>query len=587
MIGVMSVGSPSFPRRLFATFLQFIGLAALVSLPASSYAQTLAFPSAEGFGRFASGGRGGDVFIVTSLADSGPGTLRECVEALGPRTCVFAVDGDIVLDSVLWIEHDDITIAGQTAPGQGIQIRHGQNLQSGIFINASNVIIRHIKIRLGPTVIPSSSPNCIQVGGESNFDVSDIIIDHISCAWATDQLISTNYQDRTTIQNSFLYEGLFDSTHTNGRHSMGPNLRGCGVSMIGNLIANNVMRNANSVCGKFDPLSPKSGGTMSGEIEFRNNVVYNAQNGYLDYWNGRGESWVNVAGNVFIGGPNTRTKLLMPYGVDARDIQDRYYPPSRLPSGTVEPMHLCMQDNIGEGVAGVPPSNPSNPWREPAIYGVLNPNDAHIVDSTDCESNPVVDPEFPRGLTGSVRPASETEAWVLANAGAMPWNRDAADNRIATDVATRQGGIIDNPSQVGGWPVLLTGIAPTDSDADGMPDQWEVNNGLNPNDPVDRNDDEDNDGYTNLEEYLNERAAGAPPPRPLVRLASNFGLRDGPPNAGCGPKSRVGTQFAGAEGVAVEFCIKRPGQPQQSIWWKIDFTSGPDGWVREDFLELN
>ncbi len=505
----------------------FAAAAAFLAYSTASYAQTKAFPSAEGFGRFASGGRGGEVYTVTSLADSGAGTLRECVEGFGPRTCVFAVSGDIFLNSRLWIDNSDLTIAGQTAPGQGVQLRQGQNVNSGLYINASNIIIRHIKIRLGPTAQLNSTPNCIQVGGSYNVP-TDVIIDHLSCAWATDQLIATNVQDRTTIQDSFFYEGLHDSTHTQGKHSKGPNLRGCGVSMIRNLIANSVIRNPNNTCGQETPSSPRGGGTSSGENEFRNNVVFNGQDGFLDYWNGRGESWLNLVGNHFIGGPNTRVNNSMPYGVDAWEISGR----SNL-SGSTEPQHLCMQDNIGEGVAGTPGARDGS--QPDAVHGVLNPNDAHLVASTDCVNSPVGEPGFTRGLTGPAMPASEVLVHVLENSGAMPWNRDAADQRIVAEVMARQGDIIDHPSQVGGWPVMQGGPVPADSDWDGMPDSWEIQAGFNPNDPADRNGDHDNDGYTNLEEYLNE-------------LAGDQGSSSGGPGGNTAPIAYAGPDLGVDEG---------------------------------------
>ncbi len=546
--------------------------------PCLSFADIPAFPSAEGFGRYAEGGRGGDVYIVTNLADEGPGSLRDCVEAYGPRTCVFEVSGDIFLEGELRVENPDLTIAGQTAPGQGVQVIADESNTNGFFLDAGNIIIRHIKIRLGPSLRDAIDHSCFRIGGGTEVP-TDIIIDHVSCAWARDQLIVINAQDRTTIQDSFFYEALYDGA-SDAPRANGPDIRSCGVSMIRNLIASNVFGNPSNDCGTADP--PVANNPQNGENEIRNNLVYNGGSAFLDYLNGRGESWLNLVGNHFIGGPDTQILNDMPYGVDAQDVTS---PESGEVSGAAH--HLCMQDNIGEGVAGVPPSDPVNPMRDPAIHGVLNPDDADLVESVDCVNDPVVDPRDPRILTGFPMPATDVEAWVLENAGAMPWNRDAADERVATEVAARDGGVIGHPDDAGGWPDLQSDPPPLDRDRDGMPDQWEADNGLDPANPADRNGDANNDGYTNLEEYLNQRAQDVAPPRPQVRMKAPFGVRGGPPESSCGPKGNLGLQMLGSEGVATEFCIKRRGSRNQSTWWRVDFADGPDGWVRGDYLEVD
>jgi pectate lyase len=505
-----------------------IFLLCLVSAPA--VANQKAFPTADGYGQLTQGGRGGAVYLVTNTNDSGPGSLRECIAASGPRQCIVVTDGDICLASELIIKNPFISIIGQTAPGQGIQLRQCTNLRNGIVVGASEVIIRHIKCRLGPTVVRSGIPDCFAIGVEGvTPHVSNVIIDHGSFAWATDQLMEANPDiDRVTVQDSFFYEGLRASTHTSGTHSKGPNLRHCSVSLVRNLIANNVIRNPNNTCGLSDPnvIRIKSAGIF-GENEFRNNVVFNAGDGYFDYWNGRGESEVNVIANVFLRGPSTRTKKTAPYAVDARDFTSKYFDDGLtaatgfVPAGTSDKQSLCLQDNISEGFPG-DPGSPAT--RAAELHSVLDPRDAHIVASTDCINNPVGNPKFgaPRGVTGPVLsvgqlapPVGKTYGRlvnsavldaVLGKSGAIWWDRDTADARIATQVAARQGKIIDHPNQVGGWPVLRQGTRPVDTDSDGMPDEWEILYGLSPGDSADRNGDFDFDGYTNLEEYTFEAA---------------------------------------------------------------------------------
>ncbi|MDZ7627737.1 MAG: hypothetical protein U5J99_04915 [Parvularculaceae bacterium] len=582
-------------------------LLAAASSPA--LAQPLAFPSAEGFGRYAKGGRGGAVFQVTNLLDSGPGSLRACVDATGPRTCVFTVSGDIFLQSELLIDDPFLTVAGQTAPGQGIQLRHANNTRNGFSVSTHDVIIRHMKIRLGPTLQTSDIPNCIQVLPRGGVVPADIVLDHISCAWATDQLIAISPDsDRITISDSLFYEGLNRSTHVQGNHSKGPNFRSCGVSTVRTLMANSVIRNPNNTCGLDDPnrtiLRSTTGG-IAGENEFRNNLVFNGQEAFLDYWNGRGESWLNLVGNVFVRGPSTKNKLngKIPHGVYAVDAWDQTSRDVR--SGTTDPQHLCLQDNIGIGL-------PTNTDGGAAIHGVLNPNDAHLVESTNCVSNPVGRPGATRGITGPVLPSGAVEASVLSGSGALPWNRDAADARIVSDVASRRGAIIDHPSEVGGWPVMTKGTAPADTDRDGMPDAWEIAQGLKANDAADRNADQDGDAFTNLEEYLAEAArdqtgmgGNAPPPPPPPPTPNPNPTPPPPPPPPPGPTNppapsgpvRVGAQIALTTNAAVHETVsaRRSGVQKSgatgavvagpttfkgNLWWQVDFASGVDGWVR-------
>lgn len=488
--------------------MKLFALAVVVAagLASSAAAQQLAFPGAEGFGRFAEGGRGGSVYPVTTLANAGPGSLRACVEAKGPRTCVFRVAGQINLSGPLDIVNPRITIAGQTAPGQGITLTNeGGNIHPPLRILAGNVVVRHIRSRPGgPTHKVSSNGDAFRVGGTgslaSSETVADIILDHVTMSWATDELVDPSpWMDRLTIQDSLIYEGL-------KVHSKGPNLRACGVSLIRNVIANNIVRNPNNTCGFATTGNVRNGGGQTGENEIRNNLVFNASQGFLDYWNGRGDSEVNIAGNVFLRGPNTPRGKTMPYAVDARDITSAYNDNGLtaaqgfVPAGTSDRQTLCLQDNLSEGF----PGDQGFTARAPEAFGVLDPRDAHLVASTDCVNRPVGNPLAAggvRGLTGPVIPSAQLEARLLPGVGALSWSRDTADERVIDGVGKRQGSFVTTVAEAGGYPRLATGIPYQDADLDGMDDAWEFRAGV-----TDATADADGDGYTNLEEFLSELA---------------------------------------------------------------------------------
>lgn len=485
--------------------------------PPPSPGSLVAFPGAEGFGRFSVGGRGGTVMQVTTLADSGAGSLRACVAASGPRTCVFRVTGYIDLNSSLDVVNPFITIAGETAPGKGITLRNASNLRQPIRLWTHDIIMRHFRIRPGgPHHSVGSNGDGFIVAGNNQFadteNVTDIIMDHMSFSWATDENGDNSpFADRITIQNSMFYEGLKG-------HSKGLNLRGCGVSVIRTLIASNTIRNPNHTCGKEIPGSTRVGGTRHGEVEFRNNAVYNGNTGFLDFWNGRGEGWGNYAGNVFKRGPDTPSGNTAPYPIDVYDFNSKPGSPADfacpggsgcadwLPAGTSDPQHICVMQNAQIGNVHGPRAAP--------LHGVLDPRDAHVVHSTNCVTNPAVDPSEPRGLTGTVvnAPANPTSALqtVLNNAGAFVNNRDTADAGIVTNVLNGTGSIptcVQSGANCSGlpWPTLSGGTNYPDTDTDGMDDTWETANlgGTSATASADA----DSDGYTNLEEFLHYIAA--------------------------------------------------------------------------------
>lgn len=441
-----------------------------------------AFPTAEGFGAEAVGGRGGRVIQVTSLDDAGPGSLRAACEAEGPRTVVFRVGGTITVSTPIVIDDPFITIAGHTAPGDGILVRgNGARSLSLFRIRTHDVILRHLRLRRGPSTEGGECVgDAIQVDGEL------VMIDHVSASWTTDQLLTFWPARRTTVQHSILAEALHDSTHSDDctadgplePHALGP-IIGAGsdrVTFYRNVFANNVGRN---------PAFLNEGG---GVMEAVNNLVYNVC--YAMQFNGRGDATLrgNAIGNLIMQGPHScdghRNNVLV--------------------SGNVE---MFVRDNLtparDEG---------DDEWMATSEFLSRTPADPAFQVTTPAETP-----------TARIMAASEVFARVPEDAGARlaaaPDGSfrvaiDAVDARVLADVRSgtdREGTTgrrLDHPDDVGGWPTLADGTPYEDADADGMADVWETAHGLSPSDPEDRNADPDEDGYTNLEEYLNGTLPG-------------------------------------------------------------------------------
>ena len=424
--------------------------------------QTLAFPGAEGFGAYSLGGRGGDVYTVTNLKDSGAGSLRRGIQsAKGPRTVVFAVSGLIRLNSDLVINKDYITIAGQTAPGDGICLR-----DAALKVEANHVIVRYIRSRLGDEGGQESDAISISSGHQ-------IIMDHCSASWSVDECFSCSTGkrgaiDSVTVQWSIISEALDNSIHHKGAHGYGALIRGCfgaKYTYHHNLFAHNQTRNPRP--GNYDD-NPKTLDPEGLQFDFRNNVMYN--------WGGSRPGYdmdsasvcrFNYVGNYGKPGPDSE-KTGWAYEAGSKHFrayfEDNYFF-GRYPE---DPWSLV---NFGEN------------WtdEEKALYKQTSP--------------------FTTGPMGT-EAAEIAYDHVLQYAGAS-LVRDRVDARVIMEVQNGTGSIIDSQDEVGGWPVYRTYGVLSDSDSDGMPDTWEKNMGLNPEDPEDRNGDLDQDGYTNLEEYLN------------------------------------------------------------------------------------
>jgi pectate lyase len=452
--------------------------------------EQLAFPTAEGYGKYTKGGRGGAVYEVTNLNDSGLGTLRAAVEAEGPRTVVFRVSGNINLKSDLTIKHPFITIAGQTAPGDGICLK-----DYPLMIQADEVIIRYLRVRFGDESGQDSD-------AVSSRYVKNLILDHVSASWSIDETMSIYHGEHTTVQWCLIAESLFNSNHpTKNNHGFG-GIWGSNYSTYHhNLIANHSNRNIRFVSG-------------AGNTDYRNNVIYNW--GFQSAYGGEVHQVgnprfnftnINMVANYYKPGPATLPgdmsyRIAAPWSRNGESDYGKWYIADNVMVGSPE----VTQDNW----KGVVPSLT-------AIKGVQehNPRDLAAIPGLKLEK------PWP-AMAINQQTAEDAYASVLAHAGATLPKRDSVDARIVAEVrkgyATFEGpsyekfykvadpsknsGIIDTPSDVGGWPELKSAPAPADTDHDGLPDAWEIANGLNPRDASDRNKVAP-DGSTMLEKYLN------------------------------------------------------------------------------------
>src|SRR3989338_2343239 len=433
------------------------------------------FPGAEGFGSKTRAGRGGKVIEVTTLADSGPGTLREALEDPDPRIIVFRVGGLIEIDEPLYIRYPFVTVAGQTAPGDGITIKNG-----GITILTHDVLLQNLRVRPGAEgkSVGANNDSIGILGPKFAGDSYNVVLDHISASWAEDENISI-YEGplNITVSWSIISEGLNKSRHQEGGHSTGLLIgdRTDKVSVHHNIFAHNEQRN---------PLI-KNGGTH----DIRNNVIYDWGLDALFFYDVFSNTFANIVGNMFIAGLSTNPDSKAVF-VQVRDANDK--PSQGLPKFFIDGNSGRGDMDTDEGIVKFIAIDPDPSF----IQGSTLHEKIEWAKRTYLVSKPF---ETPKVTTQSSQEAYEK---VLADAGASKPKRDAVDSRIINDVRTRTGKIIDSPSQVGGYPKFSGGTAPADSDHDGMPDIWENSIGLNPSDASDGNKEKDGDGYTNIEEYL-------------------------------------------------------------------------------------
>ena len=432
-----------------------IAITTVTSGPALADELLPAFQGAEGFGAYTPGGRGGKIINVTNLNDSGPGSLRAAVETEGPRIVVFRVSGYIDLQKPLRIYHPYITIAGQTAPGDGICLRNYELAIGG----THDVVVRYLRSRPGDRASKASEMDAISI-----WDSHDLIIDHCSATWSTDECLSvTGHSDNITVQWCIIGEALTDHSYGSiiGSHQGK-------ITFHHNLYANNISRNPRPGSYNYDPDYANEPGPT---IDFRNNVVYN--------WNwGAGYSGsgtagederftMNYVGNYLKPGPDTKDFYRNKAFVLYKDAAARIY----------------LADNFMEAF----------------LAGTVN-NELLFFESGGVLSWLATPVSYAPVKTDEVKTAYSE---VLLKVGAVLPVRDAVDTRIVTGVREGKGRIRQSLSELGGWPDLESGVVPTDTDLDGIPDKWETKYGLDPKDALDAGGDENGDGYTNIEEYLN------------------------------------------------------------------------------------
>jgi pectate lyase len=441
----------------------------------------IAFPGAEGFGKYTTGGRGGKVFIVSNLNDDGDGSFRKAVVAKEPRIVVFAISGTIHLASLLTIK-SDITIAGQTAPGDGICLADYPVILAG-----DNIIVRFLRFRMGDKN---------QRGGMKDGNGSDdafggthrknMIIDHCSMSWSTDEVFSVYAGDSTTLQWNLISEPLNYSYHFETgdkdyeHHGYGAIWGGRHSSFHHNLFAH-----CNSRTPRFDGIR----NIPEENCDFTNNVIYDW--GHNNVYAGEGGNY-NIINNYYKYGPSTNEN------VKFRIANPWSKPPS------IDFGKWYVKGNYVDGS----PSVSKNNWDGVALEkGTEQDKKSLLINQ--------------RFLSIEVKTQSAIEAYqsVLEKVGAN-LKRDTLDQRIIGDVKNRAGRLIDVQGgyphgtayelTVNAWPVLKSVPAPKDSDADGMPDDWEKKNGLNPNDANDALGYKLNKDYTNIEAYINSLVPPSP-----------------------------------------------------------------------------
>lgn len=436
----------------------------------------------EGGGAAVTGGDGGTIYRVSRLDDSldpntglpMPGTLRYAVTQTGARRILFSTSGTIHLNSELRIKTGTLTIDGQSAPGEGICIA-----DYPLVINATNVIVRFIRVRLGDASLK-------ELDAVSVNDSKDVVLDHLSCSWSVDECVSCYGNENFTMQYCIVSESLKNSVHGKGNHGYAGIWGGRNASFHHNLLAHHDSRNP-----RFD--HDYVNATHTGPIDFVNNVVYNwggnSAYGGEGSTNAGGGRHINFVNNYYKPGPATnskvRTRLVDPW-TSCDNCTHKH-------GGSVSAPKIYLAGNTMDGSLEVTEDN----WKG----------------STKSQSVAGADVRWTKDMTALATEQTAADAYetVLAKAGCS-LSRDAVDSRIVQEVREGKftfsgsngstGGLIDTQSDVGGWPELKTAEKPIDTDYDGIPDEWETQFGLDPKNPNDARVATLVTGHTNLDVYL-------------------------------------------------------------------------------------
>lgn len=456
-----------------------------------------AFPGAEGFGRYVTGGRGGKVYHVTTLEDNNSvGSFRYAINQTGKRIIVFDVSGTIQLKSTLQLKKPNVTIAGQTAPGDGICIA-GYPFQ----ISTNNVIIRYMRFRVGSSNVTVSGADGWD--GLGSLDQKNIIVDHCSVSWSIDECCSFSGCSNITLQWSLVSQSLVNAGHNKGAHGYGGNWGGSGASYHHNLLAHHGSRTPR--------LGPRPTTQTDERMDMRNNVIYNF--GGNGCYGGEGMN-VNIVNNYYKPGPGSPTgdkgKRIAGIGIRTKEYCTTY--PDYAPMLHVWGKYF-VEGNVNSMYGDVTEDN----W----TYGMYNQIDAGGNDGTyTAVTKDTIKLDAPiENIPVTMHTAQNAYDKVLKYVGASI-KRDALDEIMISD--TRDGkasftgtgngsGFINTENDVKyadgttGLPTLTGTAAPTDTDQDGMPDAWETANGLNPNSSSDAAlYSLDSKGYyTNIEVYIN------------------------------------------------------------------------------------
>ena len=457
----------------------------------------IAFPGAEGFGRYTTGGRGGKVYHVTNLNDSGSGSLRWANTQSGPRTIVFDVSGTIMLQSALHISKNT-TVAGQTAPGDGICIANYPVTLD------ENVIVRYVRFRLGNEAL-KTNPNAHEGDGLGAMDRKNIIVDHCSVSWSIDECLSIYGSKDITVQWCISAQSLVNAGHSKGKHGYGGNWGGSGASYHHNLLAHHTSRTPR--------LGPRPGTQTDERMDMRNNVIYN--------WSGEGcyggEGMnVNIVNNYYKPGPGTTKHSDRIACIGIRTSEYTKHDTSS-PNDWDKMWHVWGKFYVDGNVNTMHSNVTNDNW----TYGIYNQIDANGNDGTYTQKTKdtirLAEPITFEAVT--THTAEKAFDQVLKYAGAS-LHRDALDEIMVGDVrdgkATFTGtgnskGFINSQDDVKlqiptGWPELKQGEVKIDTDGDGMPDEWEDAHGLDKSNKADGNQTGDS-GYTNLEIYMNSLVA--------------------------------------------------------------------------------